>query len=167
MNQNNPDQVKESLLAGFALTAREVSESAIDINFSGTTTVSCLILGTHLWCANVGDSRAVLAKFKNGDWMACPISRDHKPDDNQEKQRILASGGRIEPFKDMNGDPIGPYRVWLKNENIPGLAMARSIGDAVAASVGVTDEPGNFVRSISITTQKFLTSSWKSMTNSS
>lgn len=36
---------------------------------------------------------------------------------------------------------MGPYRVWLKNENIPGLAMARSLGDLVAASVGVSPEP--------------------------
>jgi hypothetical protein len=41
-----------------------------------------------------------------------------------------------------NGDPIGPHRVWLKNENIPGLAMSRSFGDLVAASVGVIPEPG-------------------------
>ena len=32
-------------------------------------------------------------------------------------------------------------RVWLKNENIPGLAMSRSIGDFVAASVGVSTVP--------------------------
>ena len=38
---------------------------------------------------------------------------------------------------EFNGDPIGPYRVWLKNENVPGLAMSRSVGDRVAHSVGV------------------------------
>jgi serine/threonine protein phosphatase PrpC len=32
-------------------------------------------------------------------------------------------------------------RVWLKNENLPGLAMTRSIGDLVAGSVGVTWKP--------------------------
>ena len=37
---------------------------------------------------------------------------------------------------------LGPYRVWLKTENYPGLAMSRSIGDFVAASVGVICEPG-------------------------
>jgi len=37
---------------------------------------------------------------------------------------------------------FGPYRVWLKTENFPGLAMSRSIGDFVAASVGVISEPG-------------------------
>jgi hypothetical protein len=32
--------------------------------------------------------------------------------------------------------------VWLKNEDIPGLAMTRSFGDEVASRVGVTAEPG-------------------------
>jgi hypothetical protein len=40
-----------------------------------------------------------------------------------------------------DGEPCGPARVWLKEEDLPGLAMSRSIGDLVAASVGVTWEP--------------------------
>jgi hypothetical protein len=32
--------------------------------------------------------------------------------------------------------------VWLKEEEIPGLAMSRSFGDRVAASVGVIALPG-------------------------
>jgi hypothetical protein len=36
---------------------------------------------------------------------------------------------------------FGPKRVWLKNKQVPGLAMTRSIGDLVAGSVGVTAEP--------------------------
>lgn len=36
---------------------------------------------------------------------------------------------------------IGPHRVWLAKEDIPGLAMSRSIGDALAHSVGVSDIP--------------------------
>lgn len=39
------------------------------------------------------------------------------------------------------GEPIGPLRVWLKNENVPGLAMTRSFGDLVGASVGVSPVP--------------------------
>jgi len=31
--------------------------------------------------------------------------------------------------------------VWLKNEDIPGLAMTRSFGDATAARVGVNAIP--------------------------
>lgn len=36
---------------------------------------------------------------------------------------------------------MGPLRVWLKNEDTPGLAMTRSIGDHVAKSVGVIATP--------------------------
>jgi serine/threonine protein phosphatase PrpC len=32
---------------------------------------------------------------------------------------------------------MGPQRVWIKDEEVPGLAMSRSFGDKVAASVGV------------------------------
>ena len=41
-----------------------------------------------------------------------------------------------------NGVKSGPFRVWLKNENYPGLAMSRSIGDLIASAIGVTAEPG-------------------------
>ncbi len=55
----------------------------------------------------------------------------------------MQCNGRVDSFREPNGDPIGPARVWLRTENVPGLAMSRSIGDLVAASVGVSAEPGN------------------------
>ncbi len=68
---------------------------------------------------------------------------DHKPDIPEEAERILKSGGRIDAFRDYynNGEPIGPMRVWVQYDEIPGLAMSRSMGDRVAQSVGVTAEP--------------------------
>jgi hypothetical protein len=56
--------------------------------------------------------------------------------------RIKKRGGRIEPFRDEDDQFIGPHRVWLKEDDVPGLAMSRSFGDRVAASVGVLAEPG-------------------------
>lgn len=47
----------------------------------------------------------------------------------------------MEPYSDDKGDPIGPHRVWLKTQDYPGLAMSRSFGDEVAASVGVIAHP--------------------------
>ena len=74
---------------------------------------------------------------------ATPLNRDHKPELKDEADRIHKRGGRIDSFRDYynNGEPIGPQRVWLQNEEIPGLAMSRSMGDKVAHSVGVTAEP--------------------------
>lgn len=46
-------------------------------------------------------------------------------------------------YLNPNNQPqfFGPNRVWLKNKQVPGLAMTRSLGDMVAKSVGVTYEP--------------------------
>ena len=73
--------------------------------------------------------------------MTIALSRDHKPDDRSEAARIQQCNGRVESYQDENGNPVGPARVWLKNQDLPGLAMSRSLGDAVAASVGVIPDP--------------------------
>ena len=76
--------------------------------------------------------------------MICkPLSIDHKCELEEEANRIKEMGGVIDTFYDEEGDhePIGPQRVWVKGENYPGLAMSRSLGDAVAHSVGVSSIP--------------------------
>ncbi|EGR27946.1 protein phosphatase 2c, putative [Ichthyophthirius multifiliis] len=88
-----------------------------------------------IYTANTGDSRAFIASTIEGEWKVKELSKDHKPDDEKEKQRILQNGGRVDFYKNEDSIPIGPYRVWLKHENVPGLAMSRSFGDKVASSV--------------------------------
>ena len=85
----------------------------------------------------MGDSRCVLGKFDGKKWKAKNLTRDHKP-------RIIEKGGRIESYKDEDGEFVGPERVWLKEENAPGLAMSRSFGDEVAHTVGVISQPEIF-----------------------
>ena len=63
--------------------------------------MSVLIVGNKIFCANVGDSRAVLARQVNGLTLdALPLNRDHKASEPDEEKRILMAGGRIESFKD-------------------------------------------------------------------
>jgi serine/threonine protein phosphatase PrpC len=132
----------------------ELKKSGIEVSFSGSTCVTVLIIGNKLWCANVGDSRAMLARLVDNtadtrnkkQWMAVALSRDHKPDNPDELQRILKAGGRVDSYRgnldiDEYNHPLGPARVWLASQDIPGLAMSRSLGDTVAASVGVSCEP--------------------------
>ena len=82
------------------------------------------------------------------------MSRDHKPELKDELERITANNGRVEKYTSIIqlfklnqgfGMNFGPYRVWLKTENFPGLAMSRSIGDFVASTVGVISEPGKIL----------------------
>ena len=113
----------------------------IDTQFSGSTCVTIILTKNQIISGNVGDSRAVMGRCINGKWINIDLTKDQKPDTPEEKERIIKRGGRVESYKDENGNDFGPKRVWLKNADIPGLAMARSFGDEVAASVGTISEP--------------------------
>lgn len=113
-----------------------LAKSKYEVNFSGTTAVMVVQIDDTLICANTGDSRAILCTTEG----IKSLSIDHKPDSDGEKERIIANGGRVEKFND-NGEFVGPYRVWLKYEDYPGLAMSRSLGDFVSKSVGCSCIP--------------------------
>lgn len=52
---------------GFEQTNAEVNTMGTDVRFSGSTCVSLLTYGRHLYMGNVGDSRAILIKQKGDD----------------------------------------------------------------------------------------------------
>ena len=141
--QNIHSPTPQSITSGFLQTNSDlVTLSNIDCNLSGSTCVSLLITLTSITCANVGDSRAVLATCENGFYSSINLSRDQKPTENDEMKRILQYNGRIAQYFDEESRSfIGPKRIWLKNSDIPGLAMTRSFGDLIAHSVGVICEP--------------------------
>ena len=92
---------------------------------------------------NIGQTKYLIC-YKIVDkknWEMIYLSQDHKPTVEAEKKRILKSGGKIHAFRDDNGCPVGPQRVWLPNQNMQGLAMSRSFGDNVSKPVGVTHVP--------------------------
>ena len=120
-----------------------VDNEEINSLFSGSTCVSVIYTPEKLIVPNIGDSRAVLGRLINkekNEYKAINLSRDHKPTEKDEAQRIIENDGRIQPFTE-EGEFVGPERVWIKEEEVPGLAMTRSFGDRVAATVGVISEP--------------------------
>lgn len=58
---------------------------------SGSCANVVLIVGDVCFVANVGDSRAVLSSNKGEEMTA--LSKDHKPSDTEEYQRIIKAGG--------------------------------------------------------------------------
>ena len=76
--------------------------SSIDSIFSGSTGVIVLVHEHFCICGNVGDSRAVLGNHLNSTWTLYPLSKDHKPDDLEEKMRIESMGGVVEQVKGKN-----------------------------------------------------------------
>ena len=64
-----------------------------DIDRSGSCAIVILIIDDMCYCANTGDSRAVLSA--NGGKTVYSLSEDHKPTEENEMDRILNSNGRI------------------------------------------------------------------------
>jgi serine/threonine protein phosphatase PrpC len=113
-----------------------------------------IIRGNTIIGANIGDSRVTIGKLgPNGKIISEEFTHDHKPDTPDEKKRIIAAGGRV--FAVEYDDGIdGPMRVWLGHMDVPGLAMSRSLGDAVAHTAGVISEPEFFERQLDPATDR-------------
>ena len=118
---------------------KDISKSTIDASNSGTTCVLVFQIGNRLLCSNIGDSRAILVKGDKGKKII-QLTIDQKPNDPEEQKRIESKGGEVAQFTE-NGEKYGPFRVWAKGQNYPGIAMSRSIGDYFATSLGVIPEP--------------------------
>ncbi|XVF51009.1 hypothetical protein PTKIN_Ptkin04bG0149300 [Pterospermum kingtungense] len=77
----------------------------------GSTASTAVLVGNHLYVANVGDSRTILSKAGK----AIPLSEDHKPNRSDERKRIENAGGSV---------------IWAGTWRVGGvLAMSRAFGN--------------------------------------
>ncbi|KAJ4753000.1 Protein phosphatase 2C family protein [Rhynchospora pubera] len=82
----------------------------------GSTASTVVIFQNRFFVAHIGDSRVVIShRNKPGGSIAKALTRDHRPDLTEERQRIEAAGGQV-TFK-------GTWRI---NDKI---AISRSFGD--------------------------------------
>ena len=143
-NEKEKEKIYQIIKETFIMANEKlVDNEEINSLFSGSTCVSLIYTPEKLIVPNIGDSRAVLGRLidkEKNEYKAIDLSRDHKPTEKDEAQRIIENDGRIQPFTE-DGEFVGPERVWIKEEEVPGLAMTRSFGDRVAATVGVMSEP--------------------------
>uniref|UniRef100_A0ACD5Z214 Uncharacterized protein n=1 Tax=Avena sativa TaxID=4498 RepID=A0ACD5Z214_AVESA len=88
---------------------------------AGSTASTAILVGGRLVVANVGDSRAVVSKGGK----AIAVSRDHKPDQTDERQRIEEAGGFV---------------MWAGTWRVGGvLAVSRAFGDKLLKQYVVAD----------------------------
>jgi len=114
---------------------------------SGSTACCVLLRKDHIYVSNVGDSRAVLARYVNNDdgddksrleLSAVEMSKDQNAHDDEEFQRVIQSGAFV-TLPEAEGLPA---RIWLDEQcSQIGLAMSRSIGDHALKDVGVISQP--------------------------
>ncbi|KAG2274201.1 hypothetical protein Bca52824_056756 [Brassica carinata] len=86
---------------------------------AGSTASTAILLGDRLLVANVGDSRAVISRAGT----AIAVSRDHKPDQSDERERIENAGGFV-----MWAGKVGGV-----------LAVSRAFGDRLLKQYVVAD----------------------------
>ncbi|KAG6427684.1 hypothetical protein SASPL_111930 [Salvia splendens] len=113
-------------------------ESSVECYCSGTTSVCVLKKGEHLIISNLGDSRAVLCKRgDSNEAVAEQLTVDLKPNVPSEAKRIISRRGRVQAMEEEQN----VYRIWMPDEDCPGLAMARAFGDFCLKDYGLISTP--------------------------
>jgi len=108
-----------------------------EFEYQGSTAVAVVLHEASdgqrtLISANIGDSRGVLSRGGR----AIDLTRDHKPNDDKEKARILAMGEKIE------------WDHYCKVHRVRNLSLSRAVGDrfakpAVSGEVEIQKFPVN------------------------
>lgn len=123
----------------------------------------------QLVLANLGDSRAVMCtRDDHGELVAQQLTVDLKPNLpstcfcflfdlifffnnyckilSDELERIKGCQGRVMA---MESEP-NVYRIWMPDEDCPGLAMSRAFGDFCLKDFGLVSTPEVYYRRLSI-----------------
>jgi serine/threonine protein phosphatase PrpC len=116
--QHHGDAPARALQSAFSDLEHYVTNNE-QLRYQGSTAVVVWITANEIIAANVGDSRAVLSR--NGH--AIPLTRDHKPNDERERDRILQMGETI------------TWDRFSKVHRVKNLSLSRAIGDAYAKPV--------------------------------
>lgn len=105
---------------------------------AGTTASVAFIRKGKLYIGHCGDSGIVLGtQNEENKWDAVQLTVDHKPENPEEKSRIEACGGKIIEKAGIHRvvwyrpriPHQGPIRRNTRIEEIPFLAVGRSLGD--------------------------------------
>jgi len=144
---------EEALRVAFAQVQEGLLQQDFDTETSGTTATVALVLHfpvseedpelqgeSWLYVANVGDSRAVLVSRTGEDRSEISVNRltrDHRPDDLAEAERIQSEGGEVRRLRPGSGTS----RIFAPGCQWPAMALSRSLGASIAGTCGVSSEP--------------------------
>ena len=131
---------------------KDLSKENFDSKSSGSTLLLLFHISKFIICANIGDSRCILIKKNTpsennnnsnniNNFNFENLSFDHKPNNQEEKKRIIENGGIVRQSLNYNGLYEGCYRIYMKEKNYPGLAISRTIGDFDSKLIGNISEP--------------------------
>jgi serine/threonine protein phosphatase PrpC len=103
----------------------------------------------------VGKPKAVKCEVGKPKLIAHPLMVDHTPYREDERNRVIDQGAEISTLDVKDGfkarleqadidcyeDDNDPLRIFVEDKRYPAIPVTRSIGDAIAESIGVKSEP--------------------------
>eukprot|EP00434_Breviolum_minutum_P032592 symbB.v1.2.028825.t1/scaffold3092.1/size63782/5 len=126
----------EALSSGTTATVSIILEQGVSSERKRSTEPGIIVHTAH-----VGDSRAILARVSDGAnggkcFIVKELTKDHRPDNEDEAQRVKAAGGHIRVS--------GGKRARVICDSVPGhpgFALTRSLGLAIGEDSGIIAEP--------------------------
>jgi len=118
----------------------------------GSTATACFVDNETVWTVNVGDTRAVLCRLKNGQPKAIELSKEHTCNKSPEKKRVEKAGGMVmeanghcrivskatcEEITMESEDTITKLKVRAQHF----MEVSRSFGDPLYKGMGVISTP--------------------------
>jgi len=142
---------EETLRRAFQQTQVNLLQQPFDTENSGTTAALALVLNvprapsqqaseceTWLFVAHVGDSRVLLAsQDEPNSFSVTALTRDHRPDDAEEADRIRREGGEVRRLHRNSG----AVRVFAVDQDRPASALTRCLGASGSVACGVASDP--------------------------
>jgi serine/threonine protein phosphatase PrpC len=127
--------LREALKQIFAIS-QDILEREGMSQLSGTTVTVAIIdqVASLMVTAHVGDSKLMVVRGSQTVFETL----DHVIDD-EEDRRVTACGGEVRELDGIAN--AGVRRIFTPGQHLPGLAMARSLGDMEAHSLGALAEP--------------------------
>jgi len=147
-NPNFPDNPVAAIEEGCAQAEHDFCKFALrqtNIEKSGSCGLVILLVDDKAYIGNVGDSRAIVSELSGK--MSVNLSKDHKPEEAREKERIERAGGKV-----MKNNYLETYKFLMPMLNtrlneLPfrlypgGLSVSRSFGDITAKDVALGGNP--------------------------
>jgi len=119
----NRESVTELIKLRQQYSKEPITRSNAPAITSGCTAVVALLKNNFLYVANLGDPRSVLSRNNK----AFPLSSDHKPEDQTEKQRIERAGGEVVSGSIIKVDNSIKFRVLLATIYIKKILVCLSV----------------------------------------
>jgi len=142
-----------------AMNATVMKQMGAKANSAGSTAVVAVLSAQMIQVGNLGDSRGIIGRVDDnrGSLRVIELTEDQTPHREDERKRLQACGAIVEistyetkkgrktfqSFADMcsSANHLDPLRVYVKGAMAPGLALSRSIGDAIGKKLGVCADP--------------------------